>query len=787
MRGISPCRRRSLVTFGIALIAFGAVTPTIARAAADPIGSDVAGVVRDSTTGEPLANAELSVLREGRLVVNSESDQFGRFIIHNLPPGEYAIAVRMIGFRAESRTITLSIASRENLTFTLVPVATQLEALTITAQSPIAIDTRSGNQVYKQNDYHGAPSNTTSQILQQSIAGAARAPTGEVHIRGQHAEYEYYVDGVPVPSGISGSLNELFDPSVVDRIEFQTGGWDAEYGNKNAAVVDVHTRIPAGGFHMNVDGYGGSFNTNGQGLNLSDNVGKWGFFVSGSRQETAMRQEPVVFDTATLEPIDYHNSGQDYFTFGKLQFTPSTRDVINLEGNWSRTHFLVPFDSAQGITDDRQTDVNSFANLGWRHRFGSLDSASVSNADLFAGFYHRHGSLGYVPGASDEPAFFFFPDTTTSYNVAEQRNFDTYGTKVDLQWRATHALDFKTGVQASVTSGREDFISTDNGGSPGPGSNAALKGHDIGLYAQDTYSPVEWLELRTGVRYDSHVAPFAGNQHQVSPRVKLSFLPNLSNTLFLYYGRQFVPTNIEDLRSITTVSEGGDTTSASPTLPERDDFYEIGYVHRFPAGIVWKLDGYVKNSSPGIDDNTIAGTAIVTSVNLDQVRIRGIETVLEVRPGGPISGYLNLAINHAYGRGPVTGGFFPTDVAHVPGEWFDLDHDQRISSVASVVYSKNRFFASATGIYGTGLANGADITSPIGRGLFDFNSGIHVDPSFIVNGALGYSLLVAGTVVRPQLFVDNIFDRRYLLKGAFFSGASVGRPRTLEVRVDVGM
>src|SRR5881227_4436424 len=88
----------------------------------------------------------------------------------------------------------------------------------------------------------GAPTNTTSQILQQSIVGAARAPTGEVHIRGQHAEYTYYVDGVPVPAGISGSLNELFDPEVVKQIDFQTGGWDAEYGNKNAAVVNVTTR-----------------------------------------------------------------------------------------------------------------------------------------------------------------------------------------------------------------------------------------------------------------------------------------------------------------------------------------------------------------------------------------------------------------------------------------------------------------------------------------------------------------------------------------------------------------
>jgi len=34
--------------------------------------------------------------------------------------------------------------------------------------------------------------------------------------------------------------------------------------------------------------------------------------------------------------------------------------------------------------------------------------------------------------------------------------------------------------------------------------------------------------------------------------------------------------------------------------------------------------------------------------------------------------------------------------------------------------------------------------------------------------------------------MDNVFDRAYLLKGAFFSGASVGRPRTVQLRVSIG-
>src|SRR5204863_70329 len=298
--------------------------------------------------------------------------------------------------------------------FRLVPLPINLSAVEVSSAVPLAVDTRTGNQIFKQNDYHGAPTNTTSQILQQSIVGAARAPTGEVHIRGQHAEYTYYVDGVPVPAGISGSLNELFDPQVVNQIDFQTGGWDAEYGNKNAAVVNVTTRIPSGGFHVDASGYGGSLSANGQTLNLSTNAGKVGLFFSGARQGTNMRREPVAL-------------------------------------------------------------------------------------------------------------------------------------KLDYTLQPHHGLEFKTGVLASLTRGHEDFSVVTSTGNPGPASNSDLKGSDVGVYAQTAIAPSDKWELRTGVRFDNHNAPFAGNQHQVSPRVKLSFFPDPGNTFWVYYGRLFLPTNVEDL------------------------------------------------------------------------------------------------------------------------------------------------------------------------------------------------------------------------------------------------
>ncbi len=339
----------------------------------------------------------------------------------------------------------------------------------------------------------------------------------------------------------------------------------------------------------------------------------------------------------------------------------------------------------------------------------------------------------------------------------------------------------KTGVLASFTRGQEDFSTSDSLGNRGPASSSGLKGSDVGAYAQAVLGLSERFEIRTGIRFDDHEAPFAGNQHQWSPRIRLNFYPDPSNTFWAYYGRLFIPTNVEDLRAITSVAQAG--VAAQPTLPERDHFFEVGYVHRFPFGVVTKLSGYRKISTPGIDDNTVPGSAIVTSVNLARVYINGIEAAIEIRPTGAVTGFVNLALNHAYGRGPVTGGFFPADF---PPGYFDLDHDQRLSGTAGLTFSGRALFASVTGIYGSGLTNGADPGASYGTGLFDFNRSIKVAPSFILNGSAGYSLTLGNTAIRPEVFVDNILNHKYLLKGAFFSGPSVGRPRSVQVRLSLG-
>ncbi|HEX9546566.1 MAG TPA: TonB-dependent receptor [Acidimicrobiales bacterium] len=761
---------------------------------------DITGAVTDSANGKPLPGADVLLSQNGQLVARTSTDDFGRYRIHDLAVGTYQLEVRLIGFRPAAKQIEITQRGGEvEVVFQMTAAPVQLQTIEVSG-APVAVDTRTGNQVFKQDEFQGSPTLTTSQIVQQAIAGAARAPTGEVHIRGQHAEFTYYVDGIPVPPGISGSLNELFDPSIVNQITFQTGSWDAEYGLRNAAIVNITTRVPAGPFHADLSSYAGSFASNGQTVTLSGNSGKLGLFFSGTRQATDLRRESVVADTDAAGNItairNHANHGNDLFGFGKATYSPTDHDVVNLDVNWSRSRFQTPFDSSVAIINDQEQDVNGFVNLGWRHR---VSSGRTAGSELFAGAFYRHGSLTYVPGASDQPSFAFAPDTTL-YNISEDRSFNIVGVKLDYLLRLSEQLSFKAGTQSSLVRGHENFQSFAAGGTPGPASDSPLNGNDVGVYVQSQIAPSEKWELRTGIRFDNHNFPITPTQnasaHQFSPRVRLTFFPDPSTTIWAYYGRLFLPTNTEDLRAITSAGTGGVATE--PTVPERDHFFEVGLTHRFPFGLVAKLSAYHKRSSPGIDDTQVPGTSITTDVNIEQVRITGLETVLEIRPPGPVTGFVNLAIAHAYGFGAVSGGFFPVAP---PTQTFDLDHDQRLSATAGLTYSGQGLLVTATGIYGSGLTNGLtpntpgvagfDATLPstgsLGTGLFDFNKEFKVDPSFILNASASYTFALGGVLLRPQVYVDNVFDKLYLLKGAFFSGTTFGRPRTFQVRLNLGV
>ena len=90
----------------LALVAL--VSPlAAARASGASIATDIVGTVTDSASGQPLGSAQISVMQGPRIVLNTISDDFGRYRAHNLDAGTYTVSIHALGFRPTSRPVTL--------------------------------------------------------------------------------------------------------------------------------------------------------------------------------------------------------------------------------------------------------------------------------------------------------------------------------------------------------------------------------------------------------------------------------------------------------------------------------------------------------------------------------------------------------------------------------------------------------------------------------------------------------------------------------------------------------
>ena len=760
--------------------------------------------VNDADGNVPIELARVALSKDGRYIANTVTNPAGQARFRDIKAGNYRITAWFVGYDTFVDSITID---REHSTYKIVLHSlgtTEKEVVVVGQRDPTSsnINPVTANQVFESETFHAPPTARMTNVIQENLMGAARAPTGEVHIRGQHGEFTYYVDGVPVPLGVFGGLNEVVDPKVIARITFITGGFPAEYGGQMSAIIDLNNRVPTGTFHLDASTYAGSYlvfngakpfspgtstaagdtlgsrvgpfralNSNGEDLSLSDHIGNLGFFLSGSRQETDRRIDPPTSDI-------FNDHGFDYFLYGKFDYVLSDNEYLTANLNLGKTNTQVPYDSTEAIAKDIQQTSNSFQNISY---FRTLNSDIDRESNLFIGGFAREGELIYTPGSIDPPNFQFAGDTLHKYLLSDDRTFTTIGLRTTFDKRLAHEFMYKVGLNFSSTSGKEDFTSKDSTQNPGPTALTNFKGSDFGAFGEVDYHPMEWTSFELGARYDQHIAPDIPFQHQISPRIRWNFLIDENNTAYLYYGKLFMPTNIEGLRTIAL----NVSNTLVPTLPERDNFYEAVYTHGFDFGLRSKLAYFYKDATPGVDDETVGGSAIKTPVNIQEVKTQGIELGLTYNlPETPFSGFLNGALTHAYGTGLISGGFlnFDTD-----GSGTDLDHDQRLSVSTGLNYQPRDWFYNLVGIYGSGLANG-NPNAVYKNGLFDFNTSAHTTPSWIFNIGAGHTIhLQGGSSLEPSLYITNLLNNEHLIKGAYFSGASWEEPRNVVFRLSYHM
>ena len=79
-----------------------------------------------------------------------------------------------------------------------------------------------------------------NQVLLQA-PGVVQDSYGGLHVRGDHANLQYRINGVIIPESISG-FGQSLDARTIQNVKLLDGALPAQYGERTAAVVDITTK-----------------------------------------------------------------------------------------------------------------------------------------------------------------------------------------------------------------------------------------------------------------------------------------------------------------------------------------------------------------------------------------------------------------------------------------------------------------------------------------------------------------------------------------------------------------
>src|SRR5260370_26084816 len=97
-------------------------------------------------------------------------------------------------------------------------------------------------------------------LLQAPGVSQDSAASGLLHVRNDHANVQFRINGVMLPDGLTG-FGSIFDTSFVGTMALVVGALPAEFGLRTVGLVDINTRNDLFNNSGSVSVYGGSHGT----------------------------------------------------------------------------------------------------------------------------------------------------------------------------------------------------------------------------------------------------------------------------------------------------------------------------------------------------------------------------------------------------------------------------------------------------------------------------------------------------------------------------------------------
>jgi outer membrane cobalamin receptor len=600
--------------------------------------------------------------------------------------------------------------------------------------------------------------------------GVAQDSYGQVHVRGDHGDLQYRINGIIIPEGITG-FGQTLDTHFADGIELLTGALPAQYGYRTAGVVNITTKsgdIGKGGESSIMAGSNATLEGSQE---LYGSSGPASYYLTGTYDQNSRGLEPPTSGTNPLHDNTHQNKEFGYLSY---LLNPETRVSLML-GNATNL-FQIPDNPGQtqqftltgtpvypsSQLNENQVEHNTYG-------IAALQGTIGDKTDYQFALFARNSSVLFSPDTKGDLIYNGIASIDNRQSAAE-------GMQSDWTYRLNPSHTLRAGFFASYENATSDsnsqvFSTTACGGlCTTPMTIVDNHAKDAmlgGVYLQDEWKATDKLTVNYGARFDAYRGYVSASQFE--PRLGAVYEMMPKTTLHVGYARYFTPPPTEliapeDIAKFANTTGAPPGTVSSPVVPEKDDYFDVGVLQKAAPGLQIGLDGYYKRARDLLDEGQFGQALIFSPFNYSKGFVEGLELTADYNRG-PFTAYANAALSRAEGEGVASGqfNFDPTELTYIDSHFVHLDHDQLVSGSAGASYDFHKVKYSLDLLYGSGLRNGFANTG-------------HLPFYTQVNAGVEHSFdLQRLGSVDAKLSVINLFDKVYEIRDG--SGIGVFAPQ----------
>ncbi len=574
------------------------------------------------------------------------------------------------------------------------------------------------------------------------------ASAGVLHIRNEHANLQYRINGILLPDGVAG-FGQVLETSIVGNMAVLTGALPAQYGLRTAGLVDIQTRTGTANPSGEVSVYGGSHGTFTSNLQYGGVTGNTEYFFTGRFFESNLGIENP---TSAYNAIHDETQQEKFFSYVSTVLPNNSRWTM-ITGA-SDAHYQIPnspgltpsfyytpsngsptlttFDSSK--LSENQIEQNYFGILAFQQ--------STALADYQFSYFTRYSSLHYTPDVIGD---LMFNGIATDLTRTSFLN----GIQADGAFRVAPNHTLRAGIfasveQTAVTNKALAFpgsVDLDGNATQSTGIPLSITdqedktGFIAGAYIQDEWKITDKLTLNSGLRFDQMWQYVDANQ--LSPRIAAVYKPFDGTVFHAGYARYLTPppqavgapeNYALFAKTVAAAEVTPDTVPGlkiSPSLPERSHYFDAGVTQKLASGLEIGLDAYYKLARDLLDDGQFGQAYTLTAFNYAKAENEGLELKLKYSKDSVLV-YGNLAWARQAGLRFVSNQYLQafSDYVYSLTNYIPTDHSQTLSASAGVSYPIwDDTKASMDFIYGSGLRNG-DYNSTHLPGYTQFNLGL---------------------------------------------------------------